>query len=191
MKPYALLAAFGTVLLTELLGDKSIFTIGTLATRFRPGPILCGITAAFMAKVLVAVALGRAIAQLPTATVAGISAVTFFATAAALWFKRPSGTTSQAGPFNYWSWAVLISFAAIFFSEWGDAGQITAATLAARYEAPVAVWLGASCALIVKGILALALGAKLSGLVPRTALRRVAICLCLVMGVLAALGIRS
>src|SRR5256885_16471516 len=39
--------------------------------------------------------------------------------------------------------AFLISFAAIFFSEWGDVGQMTAVTMAARFGEPLWVWLGA------------------------------------------------
>lgn len=53
----------------------------------------------------------------------------------------------------------MVAFAAIFFSEWGDIGQITAATLAARYAAPLIVWLGAVSAMVTKGLLAASLGA--------------------------------
>jgi putative Ca2+/H+ antiporter (TMEM165/GDT1 family) len=143
-----------------------------------------------MGKVLVAVLLGRAMAQLPAAPVAAISAAAFFATAAAIWFKRPRETTTQSSHSRHLSWAVVVSFAAIFFSEWGDAGQITAATLAARYQAPLAVWLGASSALATKGVLAVTLGIKLRQLIPFGIFRAAAICLCVVLGVLAALGIR-
>jgi len=190
MKIYILIAAYGTVLFAELLGDKSLFTIGTLATRFHSVPVLCGITAAFMSKVLAAVLLGRAIAQLPAAPVAALSAAAFFATAAAIWFKKPR---QSPGPPDHphWSWAVAVSFAAIFFSEWADAGQITTATLAARYQAPVAVWLGASSALATKGLLAVTLGIKLKRFIPRIYLRAGAVGMCLVLGVLAALEIRS
>jgi hypothetical protein len=48
----------------------------------------------------------------------------------------------------------LVSFAAIFFSEWGDVGQITAATMAARFGDPLLVWVGAVAAMVTKGALA-------------------------------------
>jgi putative Ca2+/H+ antiporter (TMEM165/GDT1 family) len=55
---------------------------------------------------------------------------------------------------------MMMSFAAIFFSEWGDVGQITAATMAvANPTAPVVVWLGAVSAMVTKGALAATLGA--------------------------------
>jgi putative Ca2+/H+ antiporter (TMEM165/GDT1 family) len=55
--------------------------------------------------------------------------------------------------------AAMISFAAIFFSEWGDVGQVTAAAMTARYHIAWIVWLGAVSAMITKGSLAAFLGA--------------------------------
>jgi putative Ca2+/H+ antiporter (TMEM165/GDT1 family) len=46
-----------------------------------------------------------------------------------------------------------------FFSEWGDVGQITAATMAARFGAPLLVWIGAVAAMATKGALAASVGA--------------------------------
>jgi Ca2+/H+ antiporter, TMEM165/GDT1 family len=86
---YLFLAAFGTVFFTEILGDKSLFTIGALATRFRPLPVFCGIVLAFMANMLAAVLAGHAIANLPARLVAAASSATFLATAVLIWFKRP------------------------------------------------------------------------------------------------------
>lgn len=53
----------------------------------------------------------------------------------------------------------MISFAAIFFSEWGDVGQITAAAMAAKYHVALVVWLGAVAAMVTKGSMAAFLGA--------------------------------
>ena len=53
----------------------------------------------------------------------------------------------------------MISFAAIFFSEWGDVGQVTAAAMAAKYHIALVVWLGAVAAMVTKGSLAAFLGA--------------------------------
>jgi putative Ca2+/H+ antiporter (TMEM165/GDT1 family) len=54
---------------------------------------------------------------------------------------------------------MMVSFAAIFFSEWGDIGQVTAATLAARFGSPLVVWVGAVGAMVTKGALAAFAGA--------------------------------
>lgn len=87
--------------------------------------------------------------------------------------------------------AAALSFAAIFFSEWGDVGQITAATLAAKYGAPLMVWLGAVLAMIAKGGLASFLGAgirrRLQDRVSPRVVRYVAVTLLLVLGLLSVL----
>jgi putative Ca2+/H+ antiporter (TMEM165/GDT1 family) len=186
---YLLLATFGTVFVAELIGDKTIYVISSLAMRFRPLYVFCGFTVAFMAKMLAAVLLGQVIAELPVYVVAIVSTATFFATALVIWFKKrdKNEETSQSKQDNYFSKAALMTFAAIFFSEWGDVGQITAATLTARYQAPLIVWLGATLALITKGLLALTLGRSLRKLVPQQVLRPISASLCVVMGVVSAL----
>ena len=82
----------------------------------------------------------------------------------------------------------MVSFAAIFFSEWGDVGQITAATLAAKYHVPLVVWAGAVTAMITKGSLAAFLGAGIRrwihDRVSPTIVRYVAVTLLLVLGLL-------
>src|SRR5271165_4544148 len=161
-----ILAAYGTVFLAEIVGDKLLYTTGVLATRYRWTPILCGMAAAFMLKMGVAVAVGKAISTLPTWLVATITAVNFFAIAFVLWRKPDK---REVKPKEYPAHhAALVSFAAIFFSEWGDVGQITAATLAAKFAAPLAVWIGAVLAMVTKGALAASIGASVRGWIQRT-----------------------
>jgi len=87
----------------------------------------------------------------------------------------------------------MVSFAAIFLSEWGDVGQVTAATLAARYRLPLIVWLGAVGAMITKGVLAAFLGAgirrQIQERVSPKVVRYVAVGLMLVLGMLTVLEI--
>ena len=52
--------------------------------------------------------------------------------------------------------AFTVSFLVLFAAEWGDLSQLTTASLSARYDAPVEVWLGAWLALsLVAGLAAL------------------------------------
>jgi len=185
------LATFGTVFLAELIGDKALYTISTLATRYRALPLFCGFTVAFMAKMLAAVLLGRVISTLPTPLIAGVAAATFFLMAIVLWLKEPHSEPIAPAPSSGWSSAMLIGFGAIFFTEWGDVGQIAAATLVASYQAPFIVWLGATLAMVTKGVLAMTLGVSLRKRVPRKILRLGAVCLCLLMGVLSVLKIAA
>jgi putative Ca2+/H+ antiporter (TMEM165/GDT1 family) len=150
-------ATFGAVFLAEIVGDKLLYTTGVLATRYRPMPIVVGVTIAFMAKMAVAVAIGEAISHLPPLLVAAVTTTSFLGVAYTVWRKpvTPSETKETHGA----SKAAIVSFAAIFFSEWGDVGQITAATMAARFSSPLVVWLGAVSAMVTKGILAASIGA--------------------------------
>jgi putative Ca2+/H+ antiporter (TMEM165/GDT1 family) len=145
-----LFATYGAVFVAEIVGDKLLYTTGVLATRYRTVPIMFGMAVAFMAKMGVAVLVGKAISTLPHLLVAAITTVNFFAIAYALWRKPERKEEKKEYPASR---AVMISFAAIFFSEWGDIGQITAATMAARFGAPLLVWIGAVCAMVTKGVL--------------------------------------
>ena len=80
--------------------------------------------------------------------------------------------------------AMLTAFAAIFLSEWADAGQLTAAMLAAQSHAPLTIWFGGTLALAAKGALAVVFGVGLRRHLPRNVLRYGAFACCLLLGVL-------
>lgn len=185
---YLLLATYGTIFLSELLGDRSIYTISSLAMRFRALYVFCGFTVAFMIKMFAAVLLGQVIAQLPKSLIAITSTATFFVTALIIWFRKEDAGSSRREEDNRFAKATLVTFAAVLFSEWGDIGQVMAATLTARYQLPLVVWSGATLALITKGLLALALGRGLRTRVPVHMLRPVSAGLCVIMGVISAIG---
>lgn len=150
-------ATFGAVFLAEIVGDKLLYTTGVLAARYRTAPIMIGMATAFMAKMGIAVLVGEAISRLPRLLVAAITAVSFIGVAITLW--RKDDRYRQERDKHKAHKAAMVSFAAIFFSEWGDVGQITAATLTAKYHAALIVWLGAVSAMITKGAMAAFLGA--------------------------------
>jgi putative Ca2+/H+ antiporter (TMEM165/GDT1 family) len=155
-----ILATYGTVFVAEIVGDKLLYTTGVLATRYRTVPIMCGMALAFMLKMGVAVYVSKFISRLPPWLVALITAVNFIAIAIVLWRKPDTRVVKQYPA----SRAVGVSFAAIFFSEWGDVGQLTAAGMALKFpDAPLWVWMGAVSAMVTKGILAASLGAGVRG----------------------------
>ena len=152
------LATYGAVFVAEIVGDKLLYTTGVLASRYRTVPIMMGMALAFMLKMGVAVLVGEQIGKLPPLLVASITMLSFIGVAITLWRKdkeRSEGRRDTgAGK------AMMVSFAAIFFSEWGDVGQIMAATMAVKNPTvPLIVWLGAVSAMVTKGILAATLGA--------------------------------
>jgi putative Ca2+/H+ antiporter (TMEM165/GDT1 family) len=150
-------ATFGAVFIAEIVGDKLLYTTGVLAARYRTAPIMIGMVTAFMAKMGVAVLIGEVVARLPRLLVAGITAASFIGVAIALWLKDDEYRYER--DYHKAHRAAMISFAAIFFSEWGDVGQVTAAAMAAKYHVALVVWLGAVAAMITKGSLAAFLGA--------------------------------
>ncbi len=155
------LLTYAAVFVAEIVGDKLLYTTGVLATRYRTVPIMIGMVIAFMAKMGVAVAIGKAIRNLPPLLVAAVTSISFIGVAIALWRKPVERKESRLK--HTASKAAMVSFATIFFSEWGDVGQITAATMAADKGSPVIVWLGAVAAMATKGALAASIGAGVRG----------------------------
>lgn len=185
-----LLATYGTVFIAEIVGDKLLYTTGVLATRYRTAPILFGMALAFSAKMGAAVLVGKAVSKLPPLLVAAITTLNFFAIAYALWRKPDKRELKERSEQKEYpaAKAAMVSFAAIFFSEWGDVGQITAANMAAKFGAPAMVWVGAVSAMVTKGILAASIGASVRGWIqrrftPRT-IRYAAVGLLLFLGLL-------
>ncbi len=185
------LATFGAVFLAEIVGDKLLYTTGVLAARYRTAPIMIGMATAFMAKMGVAVLVGEAISRLPRLLVAAITAISFIGVAITLW--RKDDRYRQERDQHKAHKAAMVSFAAIFFSEWGDVGQITAASLTAKYHAALIVWLGAVSAMITKGAMAAFLGAGIRrwihDRVSPVVVRYVGVSLLLVLGSLSVIEI--
>jgi putative Ca2+/H+ antiporter (TMEM165/GDT1 family) len=188
-------ATYGAVFLAEIAGDKLLYTTGVLSSRYRPMPIMVGVTIAFMAKMAVAVAVGEAISRLPRLLVAGVTALSFIGVAYTVW-RKPLVAKARKKEDHAAHKAALVSFAAIFFSEWGDVGQVTAAAMAARSPSPAGasvpwpliVWLGAVLAMVTKGALAASIGAGARSWIERTfsprAIRYGGVGLLLFLGVL-------
>jgi putative Ca2+/H+ antiporter (TMEM165/GDT1 family) len=184
-----LLATYGAVFVAEIVGDKLLYTTGVLATRYRTVPIMLGMLCAFMAKMAVAVAVGSAIGRLPPLLVAMLTGASFIGIAITVW-RKPVERSQEEIDRRY-ARAAMVSFAAIFFSEWGDVGQITAATMAARFGAPMLVWIGAVAAMTTKGALAASIGAGVrqwivTRISPKT-VRYAGVSALLVLGVLSVL----
>jgi len=180
------LAAFAAVFLAEMIGDRSLFAISSLAARFSVPRVAAGIGVAFAMKMAVAVLIGRKLAELSPSLIAAVSATTFFATAAVLSTRVRHEEAIAEGPFAR---GASISFAAIFFTEWADIGQVTAAMLVARFGAPFAVWSGATLALFTKAAIALSVAAGLRSKIRHDWLRYGACATCTLLGILAALRV--
>lgn len=185
---HLVLTAYVVVLGAELVGDKLLYAIGVLATRHATSAVACGVALALTLKLAVAVLLGHVLGTLPAWLVRGLSLITFLALAVAV-LRRGVASAPAGTPSTSWSRGAAASFATVFCAEWGDVGQLAAATLAAQTTAPLAVGLGAWLAYATKASVALGVGLHLRQRLPGAALRRVAAALCVVMAIVAGLGL--
>ena len=90
------------ILVAELVGDKLVYGIAALTSRFSIGPVICGMTAAFAGKMLVAVAIGHMLQNIPGRVLTIVTVLAFATTAASLWRHGPASTvrsgSSDASP---------------------------------------------------------------------------------------------
>lgn len=82
-------------------------------------------------------------------------------------------------------WKIFFTaFITIFLAELGDKTQLAAITMTAKTNAPVAIFLGASLALILVTVLAVLLGSVVTQYVPTEWLQRVVAVSFILIGVL-------
>jgi Ca2+/H+ antiporter, TMEM165/GDT1 family len=162
-----LLVTFATIFVVEL-PDKTFIAALVLSTRYRPLLVWIGVGAAFFVQTLVAVTAGSLVSLLPDVLVRSITAAIFLLGAFVLFRSARNAdqeeaeqeeefaakaTTSRTG-FG----AVVASFVVLFAAEWGDLSQLLTISLVAKYGEPLAVFLGAWCALLTVSGLAVLVG---------------------------------
>ena len=86
-------------------------------------------------------------------------------------------------------WKILgTAFLTLFLAELGDKTQLAIITMSAKTESKLAVFVGASLALVVVSLLGVLVGSVLSQYVPTEWLQRVVAVAFIVIGVLMLLG---
>lgn len=166
---------FGVVFLAEL-PDKTALAGLMLGTRYRASYVFAGVAAAFVVHVALAVAAGSVLTLLPHRLVQGIVGVLFLAGAAVLLLKKDDdGDEDVKSPADQSFWKVAGSgFMLILVAEFGDLTQIMTANLAARYDDPLSVGLGAVLALWAVAGLGILGGRTLMKYVPLKLITKVA-----------------
>ena len=173
---------FGAVFVAEL-PDKTALASLVLGTRYRPGPVLCGIAAGFTVHVVLAVAAGSLLGLLPHRILQIVTAALFLVTAGVLLFRRPPAD-EQDKPHRdaqgFWPVAAT-GFVVILMAEFGDLTQVLIANLVARYHDPIAVGVGGAAAMWTVAAVAVLGGRSLLRLVPVALLTRLAAALMLAL----------
>jgi Ca2+/H+ antiporter, TMEM165/GDT1 family len=173
---------FGVVFLAEL-PDKTALAGLVLGTRYRASYVFAGVAAAFALHVALAVAAGSVLTLLPQQIVQALTGVLFLGGAAVLLFKKDDGDEEIRKPEDQSFWKVAgAGFMLILVAEFGDLTQIMTANLAARYDDPLSVGLGAVLALWAVAGLGIVGGKALMKRVPLKTVTRVAALLMLGLG---------
>ena len=184
IEPGTFATVFCVIFVAEL-PDKTAVAALVLATRHRPLPVFAGTALALVVQSLVAVAAGGLFALLPARLVHIGAGLLFLVSAIFMWRRveedegEGEGNADQPEGFRH---AFLKSFLVVFIAEWGDLTQLGTAALAARYRAPVTVFLGASVALCLVAALAVFLGNRLSTLIHPRHTQRVAAVVFVLLG---------
>jgi putative Ca2+/H+ antiporter (TMEM165/GDT1 family) len=180
---------FGLIFLAEL-PDKTALASLVLGTRYRPLYVFAGAAAAFVVHVTLAVALGSLLTLLPHRLLQAIVGALFLIGAVLLLRGRhgeeDENLAIAEGTAATFPRVASTSFLVILVAEFGDLTQIVTANLAAKYDDPFSVGLGAVLGLWAVAALAIAGGRTLLKVVPITVITRVAAAL---MAALAAISI--
>jgi putative Ca2+/H+ antiporter (TMEM165/GDT1 family) len=191
-----ILTAFVLIVPIEL-PDKTFVATLVLATRYRPLAVWVGVGLAFAVQTVVAVTLGRVVAELPHRPVTAFAAAMFLLGGIVLLRGARKADQEEAETEAEFAGkcepgvtglrAVTTSFVILFVAEWGDLSQLLTAGLVVRGGHPISVFVGAWAGLLlVSGIGAVA-GRWLLGRVRLATVRRVGGGVCLVLAVITAL----
>jgi putative Ca2+/H+ antiporter (TMEM165/GDT1 family) len=167
---HALVLSFGIIFVAEL-GDKSQLMALALAARYRPWPVLVGITIATGAIHAVSVVAGALIgAALPTRAINVVAGVAFLGFA--VWTVRGDtlGDDDVSRAERSTSSAVLAATGAFLLAELGDKTMLATITLATS-EGLLGTWIGSTLGMVAADALAIVVGAQLGKRMPERAIR--------------------
>lgn len=152
----AVLASFALIGLAEL-GDKSQIVCMVLASRHSPWPVLLGATTAFVTLNALAVVFGAGIAAwVPEQAIAITVALLFGAFGINALTARDEDEPAEVEERPSRS-VFLTTLSLVFVAELGDKTQLAVAGLASSL-APLAVWVGATAALVIVSAMGVWLG---------------------------------
>jgi putative Ca2+/H+ antiporter (TMEM165/GDT1 family) len=191
-----ILTAFILVVPVEL-PDKTFVATLVLATRYRPPAVWVGVGLAFAVQTVVAVTLGRVIAELPHRPVTAVAAALFLVGGIVLLHGARRADEEEAETEAEFAGkaaapatglrAVTTSFLILFVAEWGDLSQLLTAGLVVRGGHPVSVFIGAWAALLLVSAVGAVAGRWLLRRMRLATIRRVGGILCLLLAAITAL----
>jgi putative Ca2+/H+ antiporter (TMEM165/GDT1 family) len=174
--------SFAVIFVAEL-GDKSQLMALTFATRFKPVPVLIGISVATALVHLVSVGIGYGLgAALPTGWISLVAGVAFLVFGA--WTLRGDHLTDaeQGRAGQATGSAILAVGGAFFLAELGDKTMLATITLATQHGW-LGTWVGSTIGMVAADALAILLGRLLGRHLPERAIRYGAAVLFAIFGI--------
>lgn len=178
-------STFALLFLAEM-GDKTQLMTMTLAHRYRAGPVIAGVFAAFALLNLLAVSLGEALFRyLPQRLVLLLAGGLFLVFAWRSWRDARIGDGADEGVSANGRNAFIASFTLLFVAELGDKTQLAMVAMAAGTGDLISVFVGGTLALWSVSLIGVVLGRTVLRRVPRAWMHRAAAVLFLAFGVIA------
>jgi Ca2+/H+ antiporter, TMEM165/GDT1 family len=166
----AFLLSFGVIFVAEL-GDKSQLMALAFATRYKPLPILIGITIATAVVHAVSVVVGVLIgARIPTDAVNIVAGLAFLGFAWWTWRGDELDDDEAARVERDNRSAIVAASVAFFLAELGDKTMLATITLATTHGW-FGTWLGSTLGMVAADALAILLGAYLGTRLPERTIR--------------------
>lgn len=169
-------SVFATIFVAEL-PDKTALATLVLATRHRPAAVFLGAALALSVQSVVAVTAGHLLSLISPRLVHLIAGGLFLGCAVALWRRReevPEAAREATPGSAAFLPALAKVFGIVFVAEWGDLTQFGTAAFAAHYQAPVAVFVGATLALCAVTALAVFAGNRTGAALDGTRVQKLA-----------------
>jgi putative Ca2+/H+ antiporter (TMEM165/GDT1 family) len=174
--------SFAVIFVAEL-GDKSQLMALTFATRFRPWPVLIGITVATAVVHLVSVGIGYGLgAALPTGWISLVAGVAFLVFGG--WTLRGDALTDveKSKAERATGSAILAVGGAFFLAELGDKTMLATITLATQHGW-VGTWVGSTVGMVAADALAILVGRLLGRHLPEKIIKYGAAALFAIFGI--------
>jgi putative Ca2+/H+ antiporter (TMEM165/GDT1 family) len=178
----ALAISFVVIFVAEL-GDKSQLMALTFATRFKPWPVLIGITAATAVVHAVSVGIGFGLgATLPTGWISLVAGLSFLGFGA--WTLRGDALTDhERGKAERSTGSAVLAVGGAFFrAELGDKTMLATVTLATQHGW-FGTWLGSTIGMVAADALAILVGRMLGRHLPERIIKYGAAALFAIFGV--------
>lgn len=182
-----LLMTFGLIAITEL-GDKTQLTVIALSAGYDRVKVFTGEISGFILVTGLGILVGETLFTYISPSwikiIAGLLFIVF-----GIWILLPQKTSCDAEENKSFPNPLISTFSMITLAEMGDKTQLSAITLAAKFDSPYFVFLGAILALGSISLIGILVGEKLCKIVPLSKIRQGAGVVFILFGILFLAGL--